>query len=124
MSRNKGYTLVEVISSVVIIGIIILMLNVSLQHHQKVKVWSVYQKRAMVALTSEADLIRSIRGEALLPGRHAFLHAANVLKGLPGSKGYYIVSTSKYDGVARVKISLRWYDRKIHRKELKIYVRP
>ncbi len=78
--------------------------------------------RAMAALVSEADIIRSGLASTQI-GPHDFVRADRLLAGLPRAKGSYAVSTMKeVRGLLRIRIRVAWQDRFPHKRELEIFV--
>ena len=122
-SKGRGFTYLESVVALAIIGICALTLFSSFRSAEASRKRAEQHARAISALISQADLIRS--GMAPRdPGRHSFAMEDKLLKDLRGARGYYMVSRlPKTPGLLSVKIHLTWHDRIARRRSLEIYVR-
>ncbi len=116
---NNGFTYLESLVSLLIIGFCALILNAELPAKERGRTNLELHTRAILALSSQADLIRS--GMApLTPGKHPFVKSEYLLKNIPDARAHYAVSETQTPGLLKVMLRIDW-KRGVHR-EFQIYV--
>lgn len=122
-SSSRGLSYVECLVALVVVGMCILIISPTIAKRRDHFRRTQHHLRAVAALGSEAELIRRTGGPALDDGSHPFLEEALLLKGLPGARAHYQVSSSPLKGMARVRLVVSWQHGKRQQREMQIYVR-
>ena len=115
----RGTTYMETIVSIAIIGICTLIIFNALVKRKELRQRTSYEERAILALISEADLIRS-GAASLNGGKHAF--TPNTGQGFPRTQAFYTISKSDTPGCLKAAIAMTWEYRGWQGRRLEIYV--
>jgi len=119
---NRGFTYVEVVASLAILGMCVLILVPVLSTKKRHETDMRDHLRAMALMISEADLLRSHAGDPPSIGRHAFSSLEKPSPKIPSFTATYDVNATDTAGLMKIKLRVVWQRHGRHQKEMDIYV--